>query len=95
MHHTTAVPRGQIRPGADRIVAPVGARVLGDKADRTGLTVGLSRARARRNQRHRDPDRGQVLTPMVVAMADGATTRGDVAVCGINPISWDARPRLP
>lgn len=32
---------------------------------------------------------------MVVAMADGATTRGDVAVCGINPISWDARPRLP
>jgi hypothetical protein len=38
VHHTTAVPRGQIRPGADRIVAPVGARVLGDKADRTGLT---------------------------------------------------------
>jgi hypothetical protein len=46
VHHTTVFPRVQIRAGTDRIVAHVGAWVLGDLADRSGWTRGLSEALA-------------------------------------------------
>jgi len=42
-HHATAFPCVQIRAGTDWIVAHVGAWVLGDLADRSGLTRGSPR----------------------------------------------------
>ncbi|MGC8487671.1 MAG: IS1380 family transposase, partial [Clostridia bacterium] len=73
------------RAGADRIVAHVGARVLGDLADRVGLVAGLSAALAPLKQRRRGHDRGQVVTQLAVAMADGATTLSDLAVLRHQP----------
>jgi hypothetical protein len=46
VNRTTAFPRLPIRAGADRLVAQVGARVLGDLADRLGVVAGLSAALA-------------------------------------------------
>ena len=42
-HHPLAFPRVQIRTASDRIVAPVGALVLGELADRSGVTRGVVR----------------------------------------------------
>ncbi len=75
----------QIRAGTDRIVAPVGAWMLGELADRSGLTRGLSAALAPLKQRRRGHDRGQVLTQLAVAIADGATTVSDIAVLRHQP----------
>jgi len=80
VHHTTAFPRVQIRTGPDRIVAHVGAWVSGELADRRGLTRGLSEALVPLKQRRRGHDRGQVLTHLAIAIADGATTASDIAV---------------
>ena len=85
MHHSTVFPRVQIRAGTDRIVAHVGAWVLGELADRSGLTRGLSAALASLKQRRRGHDRGQVLTHLAVAIADGATTVSDIAVLRHQP----------
>jgi len=85
VHHSTVFPRVQIRAGADRIVAHVGAWVLGELADRSGLTRGLSEALAPLKQRRRGHDRGQVLTHLAVAIADGATTLSDIAVLRHQP----------
>ena len=80
MNHSTSLPRLQIRAGDDRIVAHVGARVLGDLADRTGLTAGLSQALTSLKRRQRGHDRGPVFIQLAVAIADGATTMSDLAV---------------
>lgn len=85
MHHSTVFPRVQIQAGTDRIVAHVGAWVLGNLADRSGLTRGLSEALAPLKQRRRGHDRGQVLTHLAVAIADGATTVSDIAVLRHQP----------
>jgi len=74
VHHTTAFPRVQIRAGTDRIVAHVGAWVLGELADRSGLTQGLSAALAPLKQRRRGHDRGQVLTQHLQECSDIAVT---------------------
>jgi len=79
-HHSPVFPRGQIRAGADRIVAQVGAWVLGELADRSGWTRGVAAALAPLKQRRRGHDRGPVLTPLAVAIADGATTLSEIAV---------------
>ena len=67
------------------MVAPVGAWVLGDLADRSGLTRGLSAALAPLKQRRRGHDRGQVLTHLAVSSADGAATLSDIAVLRHQP----------
>ncbi len=66
-------------------MALVGARVLGDLAERVGLVAGLSAALAPLKQRRRGHDRGQVVTQLAVAMADGATTLSDLAVLRHQP----------
>jgi hypothetical protein len=85
VHHSTVFPRVQIQAGTDRIVAPVGAWVLGDLADRSGLTRGLSEALAPLKQRRRGHDHCQVLTHLAVAIADGATTVSAIAVLRHQP----------
>jgi transposase len=85
VNRTTSFPRLQIRSGDDRIVAHVGAWVLGDVADRTGLTAGLSVAWAPLKQRQRGDDHGHLLTQLAVAIADGATTLSDRAVLRHQP----------
>jgi len=89
------LPRLQIQMGDDRIAAHVGARVLGDLADRTGLTAALSNALAPLKQRRRGYDRGQVLTQLAVAIADGATTLSDIAVLRHQPDLFGAVASTP
>jgi hypothetical protein len=73
-------------PGRDRPdCGPCGAWVLGDLADRSGLTRGLSEALVPLKQRRQGHDRGQVLTQLAVAIADGATTVSDIAVLRLPP----------
>jgi PiT family inorganic phosphate transporter len=72
VHRSTSFPRLQIQAGDDRIVAHVGARVVGDLADRIGFTADLSAALSGLKQRQRGHDRGQVLLQMAVAIADGS-----------------------
>ena len=59
-----------IRAGTDRIVAPVGAWILGELADRSGLTRELSEAWAPLKKRRRGHDRGLGLTPLAITIAD-------------------------
>jgi hypothetical protein len=85
MHRTTSHPRLQVTTGNDPIVTHVGARLLCDLADTLGLTAGLSDALAGRKQRRRGHDRGQVLTHLAVAIADGATRLTDLDVLARQP----------
>jgi hypothetical protein len=69
-----------------------------------GLTAGFSPALTPLKQRQRQHDRGQVLTPLAVAIADGATTLSDMALlrhqpdlCGAvasAPTAWRTRAAL-
>ena len=95
MNRTTSFPRLQIRPGDDRIVAHVGARVLGDLADQTALTRDLSSALSGLKQRQRGHDRGQVLLQLALAIADGATTLSDIAVLRHQPALFGAVASTP
>ena len=56
---------------------------LGEVADRTGLTAGLSAAMAERPRRRHDP--GVTLAQMALALADGATCVSDLAVLRDQP----------
>jgi hypothetical protein len=62
-----------------------GARLLADLADAVGLTGALSTAMAPTKQRRRGHDRGEVLTDLVVAIADGAETISDLATLRDQP----------
>lgn len=67
----------------DGLVSHAGLVWLGEVADRTGLTAGLSAAMAERPRRRHDP--GVTLGQMVLALADGATCVSDVAVLRDQP----------
>jgi hypothetical protein len=90
MHPTTPHPRVHWTIGDDRIATHVGARLLCDRADTLGLTPGLSDALAPLKQRRRGHDRGQVLTHLAVAIADGATRVTDIDVLGRQPAVFGA-----
>lgn len=62
-----------------------GARLLADLADEIGLTGALSTAMAPTKQRRRGHDRGEVLTDLIVAIADGAETISDLATLRDQP----------
>lgn len=85
MHRTTLFPRRRIQTGDDRVVAHVGAHVLGTVADHVGLTAELTKALAPLKQRRRGHDRGAVLAQLAVAIADGATTLSDLAILRHQP----------
>ncbi len=62
-----------------------GTRLLADLADGLGLTSVLSRAMAATKQRQRGHDRGEVLSDVAVAIADGAETISDLTVLRDQP----------
>ena len=62
-----------------------GARLLADLADAVGLTGAVSAAMAPTKQRRRGHDRGEVLTDVAVAIADGAETISDLATLRDQP----------
>lgn len=66
-------------------MAHAGARLLCELADGVGLTKGLSAAMAPTKKRRRGHDRGQVLTDLAVAIADGATAITDLRVLADQP----------
>ena len=66
-----------VEVGGHGVVSHVGSGLLRLLADRVGLTGELSKASVRRNFMLRH-DRGRVLTDLAVAIADGATTIGEI-----------------
>lgn len=67
------------------IVNHAGTRLLGDLAEVLGVNEALSVAMAPTKQRRRGHDRGEVLTDLAIAIADGATTISDLAVLRDQP----------
>ena len=70
-----------VEVGGRDVVSHVGTAVVRLLADRVGLTAGLSAA-VPAGGRVLGHDRGRVLTDVAVAIADGGTRIGDVAVLG-------------
>lgn len=90
MQSTTPRPRVSLMLGDDQIVPHVGARLLLDVSDRLGLTAALSAAVAGTKRRQRGHDRGQMLTHVAAAIADGATTFTDWEVLARQPAVFGA-----
>jgi len=85
MKRNPSRPSVSVTTGGKGVVAHAGARLLCDLADELGLTEGLSVAMAPTKKRRRGHDRGQVLTDLAVAIADGATTITDLRVLANQP----------
>ena len=60
------------------VVSHAGTVLLGELADRIGLTAALSEVTDGLRQRRAGHDPGRVLVDVAVAIADGATTISDV-----------------
>ncbi|HET6951225.1 MAG TPA: IS1380 family transposase [Acidimicrobiales bacterium] len=78
-------PRLRVTGGGRGVVNHVGARLLADVADETGLEAGLSAAMAPTRQRRGGRDRGEVLTDLAVMIADGGVRISDLAVLRDQP----------
>jgi hypothetical protein len=65
------------------LVSHAGLVLVGEVADRTGLTAGFSAAMTERPRRRHDP--GVTLAQMAIALADGATCVSDLAVLRDQP----------
>lgn len=81
--------------GGKGVVAHAGARLLCDLADDLGLATGLSASMAPTKRRHSGHDRGKVLLDLAVAIADGATAIGDLAVLSDQPALFGKVASLP
>jgi hypothetical protein len=66
--------------GGRGVVSHVGARLLADLADATGLTSQFSQALAGLRQRQRGHDPGRIAVDLAVMLADGGETISDLAV---------------
>jgi hypothetical protein len=75
---TNTRPRFEVVADGQGICSHVGAALLGELADRLGLTVELGR-RANLGLRRGAHDRGQVLRDLVVMLADGGDAISDLA----------------
>ena len=78
MQATNSCPRFEVVADGQGICSHVGAALLGELADRLGLTGELGR-RANRGVRAGAHDRGQVLRDLVVMLADGGDCVSDLA----------------
>ena len=78
MQATNPRPRFEVVADGQGICSHVGAALLGELADRLGLTRELGR-RANRGMRAGGHDRGQVLRDLVVMLADGGDCVSDLA----------------
>jgi Transposase DDE domain group 1 len=86
MQRSRRRPKVRVTTGGQGVVAHAGARLLCELADELGLTAGLSAAMAPTKQRRRGHDRGEVVTDVAVAIADGATTITDVQAIANQPL---------
>ena len=78
-------PRLSVTTGGRNVVTPAGARLLADFAEDLGLRAGLSVAMAPTRTRRRGHDRGQVLTDLAVALADGGRAISDLRTLSDQP----------
>jgi len=81
---TNSCPRFEVVADGQGICSHVGAALLGELADRLGLTVELGR-RANTGLRRGAYDRGQVLGDLVVMLADGGDCVSDLAALRDQP----------
>jgi len=81
---TNTRPRFEVVADGQGICSHVGAALLGELADRLGLTAELGR-RANRGVRAGAYDRGQVLRDLVVMLADGGDCVSDLATLRDQP----------
>jgi hypothetical protein len=81
---TNTRPRFEVVADGQGICSHVGAALLGELADRLGLTVELGR-RANLGVRAGAHDRGQVLRDLVVTLADGGDCVSDLAALRDQP----------
>ena len=78
MQPTTSKTPPTITADGTGVVSHAGTVLLGELADRIGLTAALSEATDGLRQRRAGHDPGRVLVDVAVAIADGATTISDV-----------------
>lgn len=78
-------PRLKVTADGKHVVGHVGARLLSDLSDATGLTDALSLAMAPTKKRRRGHDRGHVLVDVAVMIADGGDAISDLAVLRDQP----------
>jgi hypothetical protein len=81
---TNTRPRFEVVADGQGICSHVGAALLGELADRLGLTAELGR-RANRGVRAGAHDRGQVLRDLVAMLADGGDCVSDLATLRDQP----------
>ncbi|HEX8928862.1 MAG TPA: transposase, partial [Actinomycetota bacterium] len=85
MQATNSRPRFEVTCDGEAVVGHVGAALLGELADRLGLTAALSwRAGPGQTPRHRH-DAGAVLRDLAVMLADGGDCLSDLAVLRDQP----------
>lgn len=70
----------EVTADAEGIVSHAGARLLAELADRSGLTMGLSKAMAPTRERRSAHDPGVVLRDLIVSIADGGDCVTDLGV---------------
>ncbi len=78
MQPTTSRTPPVVTTDGTGVVSHAGTVLLGELADRIGLTAALSEATDGLRQRRSGHDPGRVLVDVAVAIADGATTISDV-----------------
>ena len=80
VHSSRSVRRAKVIPDGKNLVGHAGAALLGELADRSGLTEAMSVAMADCGISWHTHDPGVVLTHLAVAIADGADCLADIAV---------------
>ena len=85
MNATRAAQRVGVTVGDTEVVSHVGAHLLAEIADRSGLSSGYSGAVPQAGERAPGQDRGRVLTHVAVAIADGSRSVAGVAALGDQP----------
>jgi hypothetical protein len=78
-------PRLSVTTGGRNVVTHAGARLLADLAEELELRAALSAAMAPTKTRRRGHDRGQVLTDLAVAIADGGRAISDLRTLSDQP----------
>ena len=94
MQATNTGPRFEVVADGQGICSHVGAALLGELADRLGLTAELGR-RANTGLRRGAHDRGQVLRDLVVMLADGGDCVSDLAALRDQPELFGAVASTP
>lgn len=100
VHRTRCVRRAKVSTDGRNLVSHAGTVLLAELADRTGLTLEMSKAMADCGISWNTHDPGVVLTHLAVAIADGADCLSDMAVLrnqerlfgpvASNPTAWRA-----